>query len=179
MSGVIITVDTAPVADYLRILSRKMDDMTPVMAAIGEIVANQADEAFENQASPAGVAWKKTSEATLLARAQRVTGGKVYKKNGQMTKKTAGIVSSGMTLIDTGRLRNSLTKDAGQRGVTVGTNVVYAAVHQFGAMRGAFGRTRRNAPIPWGNIPPRPFLPDDSSLDVAAITDVITEYLNK
>ena len=39
-----------------------------------------------------------------------------------------------------------------------GSPMVYAAAMQFGAAQGAFGRTRRNGPIPWGNIPARPFL---------------------
>ncbi|MGB0955835.1 MAG: phage virion morphogenesis protein [Panacagrimonas sp.] len=31
-------------------------------------------------------------------------------------------------------------------------------IQQFGARKGAFGTTRRGAPIPWGDIPARPFL---------------------
>jgi len=36
--------------------------------------------------------------------------------------------------------------------------MVYAAVHQFGAAQGAFGNTSRGSPIPWGDIPARPYL---------------------
>ena len=42
--------------------------------------------------------------------------------------------------------------------VIAGTNKVYAATHQFGAERGEFGADRRGRPIPWGDIPARPFL---------------------
>jgi len=36
-------------------------------------------------------------------------------------------------LTETGRLRDSITSRAGRDQVAVGTNVIYAAVHQFGA----------------------------------------------
>jgi phage virion morphogenesis protein len=49
---------------------------------------------------------------------------------------------SGKPLIDTGRLRNSITARSDSDSAEVGTNVIYAATHQFG--RGA--------------IPARPFL---------------------
>lgn len=142
MSGVAITVDAAPVLAYLRILSRKMDDMTPVMRAIGEIVVTQTDEAFEGGKSPAGASWP-------ISRRAETTGGQ--------------------TLIDTARLRNSIARQVTASGVTVGSGVVYAAIHQLG---GATGRGHRTI------LPARPFLPDDASLDFDEITDVITRYLN-
>jgi phage gpG-like protein len=46
--------------------------------------------------------------------------------------------------------------------VSIGTNVIYAPTHQFGARQGQYGRyaTRRRTsiPIPWGDVPARPFL---------------------
>ncbi len=94
----------------------------------------------------------------------------------------------GQPLRDTGRLMNSITRKATGSEVRVGTNVVYAAVHHFGAKRGSFGtkevtvkpHTRlinqvfgrpltkarkvnvrahqRSMPMPWGDIPARPFM---------------------
>lgn len=43
------------------------------------------------------------------------------------------LVEGGKTLTDTARLKNSITHEASDSGVAVGTNVVYAATHQFGA----------------------------------------------
>lgn len=169
MSGVAITVDAAPVLAYLRILSRKMDDMTPVMRAIGNIIANQADEAFENQASPAGAPWKPLKQGTILARTRRVTGEKTFRKNGNLTKRAASIAKGAQILIDHNTLRNSLTVEATGNSVTVGYGTRYAAIHQLG---GATGRGHRTI------LPARPFLPDDASLDFDEITDVITRYLN-
>lgn len=45
------------------------------------------------------------------------------------------------------------------RSVLVGASALQAAVLQFGAKKGAFGRTQRGAPIPWGDIPARPYMP--------------------
>lgn len=42
------------------------------------------------------------------------------------------IAEGGQTLIDSTRLRGSITHEASNSGVEVGTNVPYAAVHQFG-----------------------------------------------
>lgn len=43
--------------------------------------------------------------------------------------------------------------------LTLGAGGVQAAVLHFGARKGQFGRTRRGAPIPWGDIPARPYMP--------------------
>ena len=57
-----------------------------------------------------------------------------------------------------------------------GTKVIYAVTHQFGAARGEFGATRCGRPIPFGEIPARPFLgiPDDLKGEVL---DVLAEQL--
>jgi len=60
----------------------------------------------------------------------------------------------------------------------VGTNLVYGAAHQFGMVKGYAGRTRRGAPIPWGNIPPRPFL-GLSADDETEIVRILRIYLDR
>jgi phage gpG-like protein len=61
-------------------------------------------------------------------------------------------------------------------GVEVGSSLEYAAVQQFGARQGQLGRTRRGAPIPWGDIPPRPFL-GLSAADRQEILGILAEHL--
>jgi len=51
-------------------------------------------------------------------------------------------------------------------------------VQQFGAKKGQFGKTRRGAPIPWGNIPARPFLGVSVS-DRSDILAILAEHLRK
>ena len=58
----------------------------------------------------------------------------------------------------------------------VGSGRVYAGTHQFGAKRGAFGRTAKGGPIPWGDIPARPFL-GLSDADANEITALVAGYL--
>ena len=65
----------------------------------------------------------------------------------------------------------------------MGTNLVYATTHQFGALKGQFGfaafDTRAGAfEIPWGDIPARPFLgisADTEGQVVDAIGDLLRE----
>lgn len=95
---------------------------------------------------------------------------------------------SGQPLRDTGRLMNSIGQLISGDTVYVGTNLIYAAVHQFGAKKSSFGvfavkvsahkrLTRkafgkqlkfpvwatvkphvRKTAMPWGDIPARPFM---------------------
>jgi len=78
----------------------------------------------------------------------------------------APVARAGQPLRDTGRLQRSLTTQASNSQAAVGTNVIYAPVHQFGA-------TIRPRVAPWlvfkvggkwvktkkVNIKPRPFMP--------------------
>jgi phage gpG-like protein len=52
----------------------------------------------------------------------------------------------------------------------------YAAVQQFGAVAGALGRNKRGSPIPWGNIPARPFL-GVSAQDKVEVLEILQEAL--
>lgn len=80
----------------------------------------------------------------------------------------APVARGGQPLRDTGRLASTLVAKPSARGFTLGTGVVYAPVHQFGATvrakkvrslgtpaRGFFGASV--------TIPARPFLPDDGA----------------
>lgn len=85
-------------------------------------------------------------------------------------------LEGGQTLSDTGRLRRSFTYSAEPRGFIVGTNVQYAAIHQYGGIirpkrakylkfRLAGGRGRRSGRGRWVqtdrvDIPARPFIPE-------------------
>ena len=112
----------------------------------------------------------------------------------------------GKPLRDTGRLMNSITQTVTGSEVRVGTNVVYAAVHHFGAAKGSFGsysqqvrpherlvrqvfgrplrqakkvRVRahaRRAKLPWGDIPARPFMMLEDT-DVTDIRDMLARWI--
>ena len=99
----------------------------------------------------------------------------------------------GQTLTDTGRLRSSIASNVTGDGVEIGTNVAYAAIHQFG------GRTpprtirprRKKAlffpgarhPVakiehPGSDIPARPFLDFDEQ-DRAAVGRIVVRMLER
>lgn len=153
MSGISIIADTLPVKNLLDQLVDKLENMTPVMATIGEIVVSQVDEAFEAGVSPSGVTWEPS---------RRV------------------LEAGGQTLVDTARLRNSITRLITTDSVMIGTNVIYAAIHQLGGVI----RPKTARALVFGGLvrrsvtmPSRPFLPDESSVDWAEISDALERYL--
>lgn len=111
MTGVSLEVeisDKAVQQAFTRLIT-VMGDTTPIMSAIGSGLVGSTHRRFVSQKSPDGVAWEKLNPE--------------YKK----TKRNSRI------LTESGRLRDSISHRAGRDQVTVGTNAVYAAVHQLGA----------------------------------------------
>lgn len=89
---------------------------------------------------------------------------------------------AGAILQDTGELKRSITATHTEDTASVGTNLKYAPTHQFGARQGEFGRSDRNTPLPWGDIPARPFIPMDKNGDISydgflAVREVVNGYL--
>jgi phage virion morphogenesis protein len=105
MSGftIRIAIHDEPVKGLLTRLRQRTGDMTPAMAIIGQIVRSSVIKNFEAEGRP--TPWKKSRRTTK-------TGGR--------------------TLTKSGRLMKSITPHAGPVSVEIGTNVVYAAVHQLG-----------------------------------------------
>lgn len=115
-----IAVRDGTLARLAAVLSRPGD----IMDRIGEYMVTATHRRFEDERAPDGTPWLKSARA---------------------------IAEGNRTLTDTGHLRGSITHKLtdGGRGVEVGTDVLYAAVHQFG---GRAGRKRR------ARIPARPYL---------------------
>ncbi len=156
MAGARITVefDDAEVRAALDRLLRAGADFTPVMQDVGEHLVNTTKQRFFDEQAPDGTPWAPLSATTR---------GKKRKNAGKI-------------LTEEGTLRGGITYQAGPDHVLVGSPLVYAGVHQFGAGKGAFGATSKGAPIPWGDIPARPFLglSDEDEDEVAAL---IADYL--
>ena len=152
-----------PIQARLRAAAAATQNLEPMLSEMGEAVVESTRLRFTDGKGPDGNKWAPLSAATLLRRRKKGKGAQ--------------------PLLDTGRLRNSITKRVEPRSVWIGTNVVYARTHQFGAAKGAFGtgkyKTRKGSfPIPWGNIPARPFLGfsrDDQAEIVAIIQRRIAE----
>ncbi|GFM37681.1 phage virion morphogenesis protein [Desulfovibrio psychrotolerans] len=129
------------------------NDLRSAMDEIGSQVLQRTQRRFEEQQGPDGTDWPELSPVTVRKRGD-----------------------TGPILRITGHLYGSLEYKAQPDAVEIGSNWPYARIHQLGAAQGSSGRTRRNGPIPWGDIPARPYLglSDD---DAADVQDIIFHYL--
>lgn len=98
-----------------RVLVRLQDavgDMTPALQAIGDDIVAETQLRFRESRDPYGVGWLPLKPSTVAKRRK----------------------GSSQPLLDTGRLRNSIAArvDAASNSVVIGSNVAYAAIHQFG-----------------------------------------------
>lgn len=100
-----IDVQTEPLATALIRLQAASHDLLPAMQQIGSFMEMETALRFERETGPDGRKWP----ASLRAKA---TGGQ--------------------TLTDTARLRQSIVSEATPASAAVGTNMVYAAIHQLG-----------------------------------------------
>ena len=149
-----VEVDDARVRAALDRLQAAGTDLRPVMEDVGEYLLRTTRERFRDQEDPDGAPWAPLSPA-YRARKRR-------KQN--------------MVLTLDGYLGGGLTYRADSDSVVVGSPSIYAGTHQFGAKKGAFGATSRGSPIPWGDIPARPFL-GLSSADESEVVDIILNHL--
>jgi phage virion morphogenesis protein len=93
------------------------------------------------------------------------------------------LAEGGRTLVDSGRLMQSLTHVPSDAGVEVGTNVLYAAIHQFGGtvrpVKAAalhFKLLGQDIFVDHVTIPARPFLGLDAD-DEREILAIAADYL--
>ena len=144
-------------------LAGQLDDMSPVMADVGEYLLESTEERFERGVDPEGVAWAPKSQTTIDAYVRR---GKAVDRR-PLWGPGEGV-----------RLAKSFHYASGPAFVEVGTNAIQSAVMHFGAKKGAFGKTKRGSSIPWGDIPARPFL-GVSETDQANIVELVEEWLEE
>lgn len=126
---------------------------------VGEHLLQATEERFDTETGPGGIEWPDVTEATR----KRKRHPKI--------------------LTESGILRRNFSYDADTPGELVfGTNVVYAAAHQFGISgtaaafnalrRGAGARAARSA-----HLPPRPFLGFDDE-DGEALLEIFLDHID-
>ena len=161
-----ISANTPEITAALRELQGAIQDLTPAFRDIGEAMLNSTRKRFEDSVAPDGSAWAPLSEATLIGRARRASGGHLtdrrYNKEQRWTKSAAMAYAFAKPLIDRGHLMGTLNYQATAREVRIGTPLIYGATHQFG--RGA--------------IPARPFLGLSQS-DEQELLDILNEHLGR
>lgn len=126
-----IRVDDAEVRAALRRLRAAVDDLRPALRDIAAALEAGAEDAFEAQESPAGDPWAPLAASTIRRRERR------RKWPGKILQVTAAA-----------GLIGSITSRADDDSAVVGTNKIYAGMHQFGARHGEYRGGLR--PIPWG-----------------------------
>ena len=160
MSGAAITISVKDkkVTELLERIRKKLGDPTAANKIIGSTVRASVIRNLEKSGRPEK--WAKHSEVTKKLRGK---GAKI-------------LMGQGFA----GGLAASINYQADKDSAKIGTNKIYAAVHQFGAKKGSFGSFAisireyvrklktgkssrvqahtRKVKLPWGDIPARPFL---------------------
>lgn len=134
-------------------------DFTPAMRQIANTMRTDVVFRFENEQGPDGRRWPISQRAAE---------------------------DGGLTLTDTGHLLNSIVASHDERSAIAGTNLIYAAIHQFGgriAAKGIAGGGKKALKTPFGprgavTMPARPFLGFGPG-DAERFGDILVEHLDK
>lgn len=118
MPRFVVEIDSSEWQEAVGRLMQATDDFSELMAGnIADAVQGMVADAFQEQGRP-GEPWPELSDKTL---ARRRKGKKAS--------------NSDRILQDTGRLKQSVSVgQAGSHSYEVGSNILYARVHQFGAV---------------------------------------------
>ena len=122
-----IKIDNKKVEKALLEIAQKTSNLRPLMKNIAGIMADSTEENFKEEGRPK---WKDLSEKTKTAR----------KKTGHYP---------GQILQVSGQLAMSIATQYDNESAIIGSNKVYAAIHQLGGLAGRNKKT---------TIPARPYL---------------------
>lgn len=123
--------------------------MKRAFTSIGRIVESDTKARFREQKSPEGVPW--------------IPSQRVLEEGGQ-------------TLRLTGRLQRSINYKAEEQSVEIGTNLLYARIHQLGGIAGRKNFSGEGPPNR-SRIPARPYLGASDSAKIQVI-DSLNEHLS-
>jgi len=142
-----IKVDDKEIQQLLKKLISKTENLRPLMKNISEILLDSVEENFEKEGR--AEKWTPLAKPTIKQRTKKgYWPGKILQVKGELAA--------------------SITSKYDENSAVVGTNKVYAAIHQFGSDAG------RNKKV---EIPARPYL----KLGKAELNDIKTaaqKYLN-
>lgn len=160
-------------------LKKRAKDQTPAWEIGAELLRLRKEDVFETEGGRKK--WKPLAWRTLVGRGKKqskvlrekgiaFTSGK---RAGQFRPQFASLLSGHRILQVTGRLKRSAVTRAWRTGCQIGSNLVYARIHQLG---GKAGRGRKVT------IPARPFLqvwPEDLEELAASIGDYLASSFVK
>lgn len=186
-----VEINDRDVRQALNRLIAASGDLKPALREIGETLMVSTKHRFAEQKDPDGNPWAPNKESTLLEYLDRRAGKGAtregekfkntshYKKDGRLNAKGARTLIAKKVLTgESKRLGNEINYRVTGGAVEVGSSLEYAATQQFGAKKGAFGKTKKGRDIPWGDIPARPFL-GLSAKDKQDVLAILNEHLAK
>lgn len=121
-----IRIDSAKLTAALKRLAAAGRDLSPAMRQAAGIMHDAIEENFEQEGRPR---WKSLAASTLRQRAKEGSTGKILQRSGNLAR--------------------SITRQSDATSAVVGTNLIYARIHQLG------GKAGRGHKV---EIPARPFL---------------------
>ena len=142
MAGAAVEIDDREVVAALRRLQQAGSRLRPALLEIGEYLLQSTEARFDAQVDPAGQPWTPLSPAYQARK----------KKNPDLI------------LVLSGHLSTHQSSELSDTEVSVGSNIKYAATHQFGR--------------PEKNIPARPFLGLNAT-DTREILTIINEHFER
>lgn len=147
-----IQYDDREILAALEQLIQNGTNLAPAFQDIGEYLVVSTRERFERGEAPDGTPWAANSPTTLARK--------------RSTKPGIG---------ETRQLSTRIHAQSNRDGVSVGSPMEQAGTFQLGARKGQYGNSKRG-PVPWGNIPARPFI-GMSKDDEQQVLAIVQEYL--
>lgn len=150
MNQIDITFSNGTVLQVLGNLIERLDDLSEPMNDIAAVLESATEGAFATESDPAtGAPWASLSDAYLKANPKR-QGGKILQ-------------------VSAGGLAASIAADSGNFWASIGSNKIYAAIHQFGGTD--------DMPAGPAGIHAREYI-GLSSDDETSVLDILAGYLS-
>lgn len=134
-----IHIDDVRLTEEIQARIRAITPNAALMSDIAEELLASTDERFDAGVGPDGTPWEKSKRA---------------------------MAEGGLTLVDTAQLVTGITADHSARDLVIGSNDIYAAIHQFG------GEAGRGKSV---TLPARPYIGVDDA-DIRMIEDIIMDH---
>ena len=172
-----IQIDDAEVIRALGGLAARLANMRPFYKNVGEELVQSTKERFDAQRDPEGRPWQRLKPSTVWGKA--------------LSKRSFS--GARRILRDSGQLQDTIHYQADGDQVLIGSNRVYAAIHQFGGQTKAHTiRPKNKKALAWpgaahpvksvrhpgSKIPARPFL-GMSERDKTRILEIAADYMAK
>lgn len=165
----IVELNSTVASDAIRRAILELTDAKPLFTDIREYMIEATRKRFMVGEAPDGSKWAPKRQSTLDH----------YKRLGYGSiDRLRPLVGPGRRLSReiNGKGAEGLAGQAFSHGAVIGSALIYSAVMQEGAEKGAFGKDRRGHMVPWGRIPARVWL-GISSQDEKAIVQIAEDRL--